>query len=183
METGEKLHNSIVDLSIQPERDMLVGPTESPGLGVEIPQIDFARLMVEFADYEKVEPALITINEAQNTRVRIYGPSELQLTDLDIRWFGTASKFESIFNGSLEVNSISSLGVSGKQVGVVCCGSKFANALLTARVSDPDPDGVIRGVARVGVAPGFAGVHKASIGDWELCHLDGCEVDEPVPAP
>ncbi len=103
---------------------------------------------------------------------------------MDIHWTGKASPFESIFNGNLKVNALSSLGNPGAEVGVVCCGFKYPNVLLTAQILDnpPDPDGPIRGVAQVFLDPSpFGPPHIAQIADWELCHLDGCEVD-PVAA-
>ncbi len=178
------IEDASITVSILPERNIFVGADVKPGLGVEIQQIDHVRLVGETGEHPQVQTARITIDEASGDSVRVYGDSDFQLLDLDVDWAGTAS-FESIFNGSLVVNSLASRQTGsdvGDGVGVICCGPKFPNALLTATMNPPDSDEPIRGVARVFLDPSEIGVHAARIADWQLCHLDGCQVDA-VPTP
>jgi hypothetical protein len=166
------------------------------GPGLEIPQIDFIRLLATTRAEGGITSVTLTSGEAlpdgtgsegTGTSARVYGDADLHLADLDVRWLGKASE-ESLFNGTLTVNTLSSwqdLSRPDSEVGTVCCGPNYPNVKLVAYVDDPDvsppsPEPPIRGLSRVRLETRIDEVDPSAvytdavIADWQLCHLDGC---------
>lgn len=151
----------------------------SPVWFMRPPDILHVRLAIESDTYTGPPPdSLVTIDAtpgASASAFHVYGQARLALTDLDLRWRGSATSTP-LFGGHLMVNGLASWMAPGAEMGVVCCSPPDSRTvLLTARIGgqerivalvdfiDVDDDGV------------YSLGHRADVLDWRTCSNGSCQ--------
>lgn len=169
-----------VAITFTPEID--ADPIVAGILGAEMPWLDYVRLSITTDTNHTVRPATVTADAGVGTRFRVYGDTNLPMTDLDVKWSGAGeTSDESIFNGNLVVNTLLSTGSAGAGVGVVCCGPLYPTSQLVAYTENPAA-GVVRGIATLRFIPGADPLDAPTpmVTDWQLCSLAGCETNQEL---
>lgn len=187
LQDAGQLAGATVTVSLQWELGNYAGGTFYPDASVKLPDLDQVRLVTSTDTIHQSQDSVIRVDEtpgsASYSKFRVHGDTKLPRTNLDVLWNGGAST-ESLFNGSLVVNSLVSTdgAVSGRTVGVVCCGSADPTVRLRA-YTDGNPSGVVRGAATVRLEPVPSGASEAVITDWQLCNLSGCNITDTLIGP
>jgi hypothetical protein len=194
LSTGGQLQQASLVVSIQPEKGAwytTINPNDEDefvgNAGLELPTFDYVRLIATTNTVKDTVNMSVKIDEVNESSFRVYGTTNLPRANLLVDWAGTATA-EALFNGQLTVRAVGSTQApTATEVGVLCCGPMSPTIRVNAFTDTPpvegDPgSGVIRGTARIRLDPGPGG-SEVTVTDWQLCHLDGCELTDTVITP
>jgi hypothetical protein len=193
LSTAGQLVDASVELSIQPEKGTWIttlDPNDNDwwvgDAGLELPTLDFVRLIATTNTVNDTVDIAVNIDEANGSSFRVYGVTKLPRANLAVTWAGTATA-EALFNGDLIVRSVNSTqALTSKEVGVLCCGPMSPTIRVNAYTDAPPGGGqpaVIRGTARIRLDLAAGGDTTVTVADWQLCHLDGCKLNDTVLPP
>jgi hypothetical protein len=191
LSTAGQLEHAVVDVSLQPEKGAwltTLDPNDNdewvPSAGLELPTLDYVRLIATTNTVNDTVDLTVNVDEVSGNSLRVYGNTSLPRANLKVAWNGTATA-EALFNGQLTVRSVDS-SQTGAEVGVLCCGPMSPTIRVNA-YTDAPPGGsqpaVIRGTARIRLDPVAGGGSTVTVADWQLCHLDGCKLNDTALAP
>ena len=193
LSTAGQLEQASVDVSIQPEKGAwltTLDPNDSDewvgDAGLEMPTLDYVRLIATTNTVNDTVDMTVNVDEASGSSFRVYGNTTLPRANLAVKWAGTATA-EALFNGDLIARSVNSTQApTATEVGVLCCGPMSPTIRVNAYTDAPPGGGqpaVIRGTARIRLEPAAGGTTTVTVADWQLCHLDGCKLNDTVLPP
>ncbi len=169
------LNDITVRLSMSPEKGMWLGDILRDDIGLQLPQLDYVRLVATTNSSSTLHRGRVT-SDGAGTRFRVHGNMVTPRISLDVRWEGPVD-MDPIVSGSMQVHSIGSSADVDGTVGVLCCGPGQREVRIVSKIKDDGGNWIPRGVARAAVFQNAgAPLADATVTGWQLCAGSGCVV-------